>query len=96
MTVKQRSDNSARKHSGKRLMMRFGVPFCGNFFAVRKTFNLQSFLVFDAAAETNSVGSVGFLQRFFVVHNFYDKTLATNKHEKARKIKSTIFADERN
>jgi hypothetical protein len=69
VTIEQRADNAAVEHSGKRLMMIFGVPFSNDFFAVGKTENPQTFLVFYAAAETNSVRGEDFLERFFFIHN---------------------------
>ena len=72
MTIEQCADDSAVEHSGKRLMMRFGVPF-GNYFVARfgrKTADSQAFFIRYAAAETNSLRRVSFLQRFFFVHKF--------------------------
>ncbi len=69
MTIEQRADDAAVEHSGKRLVMLGGVPNGGDFFAIRKTFNPQALFIFHAAAETDAVGRVSFLERFFVVHN---------------------------
>jgi hypothetical protein len=77
---------------GKRLVMLFGVPNGGDFLALRKTFNPQTFFIFYAAAETNSVRGESFLERFSFVHNFYNKTLAANKHERHEKKQSKEYA----
>jgi hypothetical protein len=71
MTIEQRADDAAVEHSGKRLMMLFGVPNGGDFFAVRETANPQTFFVFYAAAETDAVRGESFLERFFVFHKTY-------------------------
>src|SRR5688572_2727272 len=69
MTIEQRADDSAVEHAGKSLMMRFGVPRRNVFVAFGKASDSQAFFVHDPAAETNTVWRVGFLQRFFFVHN---------------------------
>jgi hypothetical protein len=71
MTIEQRPDDAAAEHSRKCLMMRFGSPMGDDFIgSVGITFDLQSFLIFYPAAETDSVWRKGFLERFFLTHAF--------------------------
>ena len=56
MTIKQGSDYSAIEHTGKRLMMRLGSPFCDELIALDKTSDVQTLFIFRPTSETDTFG----------------------------------------
>jgi hypothetical protein len=54
MTIEQSAEYAAVQHTGKRLMMRLGMPFRNDLIALRKAVNVQTFLIRWAAAKANA------------------------------------------
>src|SRR5882724_13237020 len=64
MTVEQRTDNAATEHSGKCLLISFGLKLRDYFVTLRITANLQAFFIRRPATKTRIVRRVSFLNAF--------------------------------
>ena len=68
VAVEQGPDDAAVEHPGERLMVRFSPPFRYDLVALRKTLDVQSFIVRGATAETDAVRGIALLKRQFFFH----------------------------
>ncbi len=66
MTVEQRANNPAAKHSGKRFLVGLRLPIGNNFIAPGKAADLQTLFICRSATKTFQVWRVCFLDTFFV------------------------------
>src|SRR5581483_1075775 len=66
MTIKQSADDPAAQHSRKRFLISFRIESRDDLIALRKTADVQTFLIGGPATEAGHVRRVSFLETFFV------------------------------
>ena len=66
MAIEQCASDASAQHALKRFLVAFGLEVCDRFVTVRETADVQTSFVGRSAAETFEIGSVGFLDAFFV------------------------------